>query len=218
MEQRLAIRPDASGAPGWMRLSVATVVSIVLHSVALSALNAPQGIAAGPRAASVLTARFSPLTREALARGANAPAMPDDTASKTTDDRSDANSKPAEAGIKLPGVPVPSPRYYLGSELDQRAIPLQAIEPEYPVAAGVRNGALMLRLLIDEHGRVDDIIAARAEPEGVFESSARSAFAGARFSPGVREGVPVKSQLLVEVNYRHRTGDPAARSGAAYGD
>jgi len=217
MEQRLAIRPDASGAPGWMRLSVATVVSIVLHSVALSALNAPQGIAAGPRAAAGLRARLSPMT--VPAREAIAPALPKDAARETADDSSDrsrANSKPD--AIEHLGGPVNSPRYYLGPELDQRAIPLQAIEPEYPVAAGVRDGALMLRLLIDERGRVDDIAVVRAEPEGVFESSARSAFAGAPFSPGVREGAPVKSQLLIEVNYRHRTGDPVSRSGAAYGD
>jgi TonB family protein len=219
MDQPLAIHPFSAGAPGWMRLSAAIVISIALHSVALNTLNAPPGGAPGPRATAVLSARFPPLT--VPGRDAIAPALPKNAARETPgerdrSDRSMANSKPD--AIEHLGGPVTSLRYYLGSELDQRAVPLQPIEPEYPIAAGVRDGALVLRLLINEHGRVDDIIVARAEPEGVFESSARSAFAGARFSPGVREGAPVKSQLLVEVNYRHRTGDPVARSGAAYGD
>jgi len=217
MDQPLAIHPFSAGAPGWMRLSAAIVISIALHSVALNALNAPPGGAPGPRAAAVLSARFSPLT--VPGRDAIAPALLKDAARETTGDRYDrsrANSKP-DAIERLSG-PVTSPRYYLGSELDQRAVPLQAIEPEYPAAAGAREGTLMLRLLINEHGRVDDIIVVRAEPKGVFESPARSAFAGARFSPGVREGAPVKSQLLIEVDYRHRIGDPVSRSGAAYGD
>lgn len=221
MHQRLAIRPFGPGAPGRMRLSAAIVVSIALHSVALNALNAPQGTAPGPRTGAVLTARFFPLSidHEMPVRGAIARALPEDAAPPTTGDRSDrsqVNSKPAQT--ERPGGLATSLRYYLGSELDQRAVPLQAIEPEYPAAAGAREGALVLRLLINEHGRLDDIAVVRAEPEGVFESSARSAFAGARFSPGVREGAPVKSQLLIEVNYRPRTGDPVARSGAAYGD
>jgi TonB family protein len=73
---------------------------------------------------------------------------------------------------------------------------------------------VVLRLLINERGTVDEVTVVRAEPIGVFEKSALAAFRGARFSPGMRYGAAVKSQLLVEVQYRM---DPRAASGRGYG-
>jgi protein TonB len=61
---------------------------------------------------------------------------------------------------------------------------------------------VVLQLLINERGSVDEVAVVRAEPSGVFEKSALAAFDSARFSPGILFGAAVKSQLLVEVQYR----------------
>ena len=57
----------------------------------------------------------------------------------------------------------------------------------------------MLRLYIDEHGSVDSVTAESAERSGAFEAAAREAFGAARFLPGIKDGVPVKSLVRLEV-------------------
>ena len=59
----------------------------------------------------------------------------------------------------------------------------------------------MLRLLINERGLVDNAAVVRSEPRGFFEESALEAFNSARFSPGLLLGLPVKSQVTIEVEF-----------------
>lgn len=94
-----------------------------------------------------------------------------------------------------------APRYFPGSELDRRPMTLAPIEPEYPGNAGPDGGYLLLRLLIGETGTVDRVVMLASEPEGVFDQSAMSAFGNARFSPGIRQGAPAKSEMLIELKY-----------------
>ena len=94
-----------------------------------------------------------------------------------------------------------APEYRLSSQLDARPSPLAEISPIYPARAGKQDGSVVLRLLIDETGRVDRIAVIRAFPSGYFEDAAIDAFRGAMFSPGTFLGAPVKSQLLVELNF-----------------
>jgi len=98
-------------------------------------------------------------------------------------------------------------------------VPLQAIAPDHPAEAKIAKGRVALRVRINEQGDVDDVTVLRAEPEGVFERSALAAFAAARFSPGALNGVVVKSEIEVEVEYLPPKGtpfDPLARSGGGY--
>ena len=67
--------------------------------------------------------------------------------------------------------------------------------------ADLREGVVVLRLLISDTGQVDNVAVVRAEPAGVFEQAAIEAFAKARFSPGLAGGTPVKSQITVEVQF-----------------
>ena len=57
------------------------------------------------------------------------------------------------------------------------------------------------RLLINEFGVVDQAAVVRSVPKGLFEKSALEAFAAARFSPGMLMGLPVKSQVTIEVEF-----------------
>jgi protein TonB len=67
----------------------------------------------------------------------------------------------------------------------------------------VREGRVLLRIYINERGLTDRVAVVRAEPAGIFDESAIAAFGGARYSPGTLEGMAVKSQILLEVDYRN---------------
>ncbi len=104
---------------------------------------------------------------------------------------------PAPAPSGLP----PAPSYHAAGELDPPPSPLADIEPAYPQAAGTRDGRVVIRILIAADGSVDNVAVVRSFPQGFFEDSAIAAFGQAKFSPGMIKGVPVKSQITIEVLY-----------------
>lgn len=108
-----------------------------------------------------------------------------------------ALAEPAPPSSTLP----PAPAYAQAATLNPPPRPLGDIEPEYPKAAGLRQGVVVLRLLIDEAGHVDNVAVVRSSPKGLFEDSALAAFGKAAFSPGMLLGVAVKSQWTVEVEF-----------------
>ena len=109
------------------------------------------------------------------------------------------------AGVATPRVPsneLPAaPQYRAAGTLDPGPKPLSDIDPDYPTRAGQQQGTVVLRLLINEHGVVDNVAVVRATPVGFFEESALEAFGKALFSPGRFLGVAVKSQITVEVEF-----------------
>jgi TonB family protein len=94
------------------------------------------------------------------------------------------------------------PQYWAAERLDVRPQITTHVMPEYPaqLPAGVK-GRVVLELNISSEGRLDRARVVRAEPAGRFEDSALKAFAGARFTPGMRKGKPVRSTVRIEVNY-----------------
>lgn len=116
--------------------------------------------------------------------------------------------------IARPGLPA-APDYLGGSQLDPGPRPLDDIEPVFPAHAGQQQGSVVLRILVDEAGAVDNVAVVRSFPPGLFDRSAVDAFAAARFSPGRVLGVPVKSQITVEVEFTPFNRG-AAVSGRSY--
>jgi TonB family protein len=201
---RLGLGP---ATPVRVRLSWAIAASIALHAAILVAVHPSRGVSRAHEPA--LTARLvsaderrdQPLRERTL----SVPAQggPAEQA---------AESPQEAASLALPAPPaLAEPRYYLASELHQQPAPLQPVEPEAPPESGIREGFVQLRLLINESGSVDEVTVVRAEPVGVYEKSALAAFANAKFSPGMRFGAAVKSQLLVEVQYRLDKRDVSGR-------
>ncbi len=94
-----------------------------------------------------------------------------------------------------------APDYFLGAMLDTSPQPIGEIEPEYPDSAHLQEGTVILRILISDAGRVDDVAVVKSDPEGLFEDAALEAFGKAQFTPGRSAGVPVKSQITVEVHF-----------------
>ena len=87
------------------------------------------------------------------------------------------------------------------SAMDPGPRPLGDIEPVFPPEAGLREGLVVLTLFIDTQGTVDKVTVVRAEPPGLFEQSAVTAFSAAKFTPGMVRGKPVKSQITIEVAF-----------------
>jgi len=212
------------GTPLRTRLALAAALSVALHAALVFGVH-PDSAASRKGYAPMITARLSPLPAAPDAETASvvaqplasaveiAPAAPAEITPPAAPAIPYQDTPAAAAGLGPIEPPAPAPRYYLAAELDRRPEPLQAIEPEIPEDAGGAEGSVVLQLRIDERGSVDEVVVIRAQPQGLFEASALAAFSRARFSPGMLRGVAVKSQLLVEVQFRNR--QPIA-SGRGY--
>jgi TonB family protein len=110
------------------------------------------------------------------------------------------------AGPKV-GV-LEGPYYFRGSELDVKPFPLEAIEPAPPMKAA---GRVVARILINESGGADAVRIESSDPKRVFDKTVKAAFGSARYSPGIKDGRSVKSQMLVEVTFH---GDEPKRGSA----
>jgi protein TonB len=95
-----------------------------------------------------------------------------------------------------------APRYRVAADLDVRPQIMSHVMPEYPrnILSGTK-GRVVLDLFVSAKGTLDRIHVVKAEPPGRFEQAARQAFAGARYSPGLRKGKPVASRLRIEVSF-----------------
>ncbi|MDO8890779.1 MAG: energy transducer TonB [Sulfurimicrobium sp.] len=117
-----------------------------------------------------------------------------------------ASAAAPEINSNLPSIEVPlieDPTYYAAKEVDVHPTALQAIQPFYPEAAASANitGSVVLVLLLDESGKVQELSVEEANPPGTFEQSALDAFRGARFTPAQRNGRVVKSRVRIKVSY-----------------
>jgi protein TonB len=157
------------------RLALALAASAALHALLVGGLGSPGGEAEA-RAGAALSAI---LVSEAA-----------------------AEERPAAAPAARPALRTGPllKRYYRRSELDVAPNIMTRVVPEYPHMAHV-SGKVTIRVFIDERGTVERVAVLRAEPPGHFEASAQKAFLAARFTPGMKRGVAVKSQLTLQVDY-----------------
>lgn len=70
---------------------------------------------------------------------------------------------------------------------------------------------MLLTLLIDEAGSVNEVSVVEAEPAGNLEGAVRRAFASARFSPARKDGRAVKSRVMISVSYNSGEAEGPAR-------
>jgi protein TonB len=176
------------------RIPAALGASLILHGAALALVDRlPRGWPAsapdwGAWDAGALHARLRPQA-EAVAEPAARAAAP--LAGSRHDARA-PGAAPAERGLAT------LPRYLPAEELDERPLIRTPVRPPFPELAP-SSGRVVVRLHINEAGLVDDVKALRSEPPGVFEAAAIEAFRTARFTPGRKDGVAVKSALAVEL-------------------
>ncbi|HEX6692835.1 MAG TPA: energy transducer TonB [Burkholderiales bacterium] len=111
-----------------------------------------------------------------------------------------------QAAVAAPApLPAPAPvaPYLLSKELDVKPAAQSHVQPAYPNDAYLRDitGRVVVRLFINEEGAVEKAVIVLAEPPGHFEEAVERAFLATRFSPGMKQGRPVKVQMVVEVRY-----------------
>lgn len=210
------------------RLLVACSLSLLLHLVLLLgvAVNPTGG---APNAAATIYARLEPaasserqpqeaaLTPAERTRApANEDARPKPAATKAVPKH---GSKPA--ATEPPASPsgdtelrlTRDPTYYPAKQLDVYPQPLTPIKLNYPDTAAAQrvDGRLLLLLLIDELGVVNDVSVVEAQPEGHFEEATLSVFRATRFFPAQKQGRPVKSRVLVQINYIYGVDEGTVR-------
>lgn len=214
--------PAPCGA-GRLRVLVAATLALGLHAALLMPIRPTLMGSAMPDVVPTMVVRL--LSHEVAAVGAPAadnavlapvaPAMPDLPTVASSRNKSQALVAPAPdaaassavtkaavspAPATQPGLP-PAPDYFAGGRLEPGPRPLEDIDPVYPDEAKQQEGSVVLRLLINEAGAVDNVAVVRAYPAGLFERSALEAFGNAKFSPGRMLGVAVKSQITIEVMF-----------------
>lgn len=102
----------------------------------------------------------------------------------------------------LPALPLET-RYYLASEVSEKAEPIEIPPLLYPEDAYLRRieGTVVLRVFINASGGIDSVDILSAQPPDMFERSALDAVLSTRFHPARLFGRPVNSQKTLEIRF-----------------
>jgi TonB family protein len=187
------------------RLTVGLVFSILVHAGAIWSVR--------PMTVDFVQAR--PLQVEILASAPSAePATvvssDSDIAVPTGSARNPASAEEQRAPANTSAARVSGPdlglapeRYYNSREVDVRAEPLNPAPLIYPRLAYQNRvkGVVLLKVLINERGAIDDVLVVESEPRGTFEAAALNATLATRFSPAIRNGRAVKTQKILEIMF-----------------
>ena len=197
---------------GARRLVVAAGISLAVHTaIALSVSREPWGN--GPLSPSPgttpLIARLATAVTASMLSGEPAAEPPPVTTAARVQTPPPVQSVPPSAGAATGPDAV---YYFKASELDRRPFPLAHVEVPPPESAEAESGAVLIRLRISERGRVEDarIVMGTGIPQ--FEASALLEFSRARFHPGYRGNLPVRSEMLIEVTLRPPGGNGRSRA------
>ena len=184
------------------RLGFALAVSAGAHFAVLANTPIAPGLSeAALFAGRPLTARIASPVTAPLSQPPEALPRPEPSA---------APAAAAQAQAKAASLPS-AEIYFRGSEVDERAMPLNEVNLVYPqrALASGQSGVVTLRLKIDHQGVLRDAFVVDAQPAGVFENAALEAVLELKFRPALRNGVPVGSVKTIEVPFHpdcKRTG------------
>lgn len=108
-----------------------------------------------------------------------------------------------------PALPIASrlePHYFFQSELTQKPILLHDAPADLLLAMpGLSSQALTLRLMINEHGFIDEVKVEASDLPPQTESVLLEAFSKIKFHPGKIGAAAVKSQMKIEVQLESTT-------------
>ena len=175
-----------------VRLTLAIAGSIAVHAAVVS-LYGPAGVGTVARVAE------SPVLHAILAPAESRPEAPAKELERLVQPEPAAGRAGGDAGN---GLPAPD-RWLRRSELDEVAKPVTGVRLEYPESAsGLRSAQVQLRLFIDERGIVRKLTLEEPGPERAFDEAAVKAWQAVRFSPAMKDGLAVKSQQVVEIDFQ----------------
>ena len=123
-----------------------------------------------------------------------------------------AEAAEASSGMEVtpaPPVAPPAPKTRRGelvdlAELDRPPVVTDKPMPEYPASAlSMRvEGTVNLRLLVDEHGRVEQVEIESGTKSKQLQRAATRAAENWVYEPGVKDGVPVKVWVPAAVHFK----------------
>jgi len=232
--------PDSSIAPGPgftpspARLAAALIFSMLVHLWLVAAITVESPEQMSSHIPEPISATIEPL---AASPDPQVPLRPE---SRSFDDtglrqahgssgphRNNAPDSFTSSGPRLPPPTVedearnaPAPAvpqimdatYYPARELDVYPVLTQPISLAHwaPAVREEARGEVLMRLLIDEAGVVNDVSIVQAEPAGSFEELAQAVLANARFSPARKDGRVVRSRVLISIRYNADAVDGGA--------
>lgn len=197
--------------PAQARLILALVLSLALHLALVFLVQVKPATRPETRVKvlQVNIAGHMPAGKRQTAEVLPPPQEPEPAA--TPDKPVDQPFAPPAASVHPPQSPLPAvdiplvedPTYYTARQVDVHPAALEPVNPAFPDAAaqGGVQGFVTLRLLIDDAGRVREMSVVEAQPPDTFEAAALDAFRNARFAPALRNGRPVKSDVLIRVSF-----------------
>ena len=189
--------------PGTHPLWVAAGISLALHATIVLSVPRPAGDGQSP----IVTAASTGMPLMAHLAAVAVTPSPAPMALPTVN-----NTPAAVAAVSTPRPRPVSPApaassdsagtfyYFKTSELDRKPFPLTRIEVPAPAAPEAIAGAVRLRLHISESGLVENAKIVFGTGLAEFENAALREFTRARFQPGYRGNLPVRSEMLIEVN------------------
>jgi len=197
----MASWPDQA-TPVRRRLVIALAISLLLHAALIFSVRSGRGQGSGAmdgtNGSSRITVRF-------MAAEAQATLSPPGSVAQ--------NPMPAGASLAAGGrshatatgaLPLDfslTRQYYLASRINKPPLLLGKLQFDFPEGIEQRSGTVIVKVLINASGGVDDAMVESSDPPGVFDASAVQVLAKAKFSPGELIGQKVPSQLLYEVHY-----------------
>ena len=91
------------------------------------------------------------------------------------------------------------PRYYQAQDLDSYPRPLSPLRFGRPAGSGAEE--VLLEILVDERGIVQDVILARPSQPGRLDEELRALLAATQFSPARKDGRAVRSRVTLSVRF-----------------
>jgi TonB family protein len=183
----------------WVLVSITAHV-VVMWVTALTASNVTGGSATALRVELLTVVNES---REPLAIPGEAPEL--NLPSPPQEMRAAENTPPAprEPANNANAPTLPLNIYYSSSEVDTRAEPLNDVDLVYPLVPYQHRvrGVVRLNIFVNEQGGIDKVAVIESKPSGVFDEAALRAVGELKFSPAIKNGLPVKNRKTIEVTF-----------------
>lgn len=187
------------------RLAVGLVLSLLAHLLLVTGLR-PMAVAYAPPRPLQVELRLIESRPDTLFAVAGEPVLPRPAVvPRPADTGQTAMSTPntAPAPVAGPELKLIPDDYYTSREVDVRAEPVNDVQLVYPRLAYQNRvkGRVILRILINERGGIDQVSVLESEPRGTFEEAALTATWALQFSPAKKHGRSVKSRKDIEVTF-----------------
>lgn len=197
---RMAFRQDQAKLIG-PRLVFAVALSLALHAALIFGIRSGRGHGHGAMEGAGDSGRIAVRFMSAEVDAPPSPPIPLAQNPMPAGASSAAGRSHMAATGALPMDFSLTKQYYLASRINKPPQLLGKLEFDYPDGIDRRDGIVIVKVLINATGGVDDAIVESSDPPGVFDTSALRVLAKAKFSPGELIGQKVPSQLLYEVHY-----------------